>query len=111
MKNDNSPLIQALRGKAKPKPSTEFDKFEPPRTFQVHHGEVPGLPGRRVGDQISVSLHGKIHSQSADGHAIVHVDRVEAKPDSMDRTKENYPDFKATSRSGAIRVQTEESHS
>jgi len=56
-------------------------------------------------------VHGKIHSQSADGHAIVHVDRVDAKPDSNERTKENYPDLKANSKSGAVNVQTQESHS
>lgn len=110
MRNENSPLIQALKGRVKPKESTSFDKFEPPRTFQIKHGEVPGLPGRPVGEHVSVRIHGKIHSQSADGHAIVHVDRVDAKPDSSDRTKEDYPDLKANSKSGALRVQTEESH-
>lgn len=107
MKNENMPLIQALRGRVKSKPEPSFDQFKPSRTFQIDHSEVPGLPGRAVGDHISVNLHGKIHSQSADGHAIMHVSSV--KPDTEEGTKKEYPEQKTPSESGAL-VRTQESH-
>ncbi len=98
--NENSPLIQALKGKAKPKGETSFDEFKPPRTFEIHHGEVPGLPGRQVGEPITVSLSGHIHSQHNEGHAVMHVDEV--KPDTNKMTEKEHPDLKTPSKSGAV---------
>lgn len=106
MKNADLPLMQALKGRAKPKGNTTFDKFEPPRTFEIHHHEIPGLPGKRVGEHISVNLKGQVHSQH-EGKTVVHINDI--KPDSSEMTKESYPDKKTPSHSGAI-VTTQESH-
>ncbi len=87
MKNDHLPLIQAMKGRAKTVPG-EPSFAPPPRTFEIKHEEIPGLPGRKVGEALSVRVHGKIHQQSADGHAVMHVSSV--KPDSQDLTDQEY---------------------
>jgi hypothetical protein len=105
--NENSPLIQALKGRAKPKPETSFDQFEPPRSFEIKHEEIPGLPGRKVGEKLSVRLEGHIHSQHNDGRSVMHVASV--KPDTDAMTAKEHPDLKTPSKSGAV-VTTQESH-
>lgn len=90
MKNDHLPIVQALKAKAKKSSTPEMPPFETPRTFEVQHSEIPGLPGRRVGEPITVNLHGHIHSQHHDGRAIIKVASV--KPDSQKMAaKENPP--------------------
>jgi len=79
MKNETHPLMQALKAKAKPQ-SDSLHSLAPSRQLTIHHHEIPGLPGRKIGEQISVNLKGRIHSQSADGHAVMHVASI--KPDS-----------------------------
>jgi len=107
MKGDHLPIIQALKGKMKLKSKhTAFDTFEPPRSLQVNHHEVPGLPGRKVGESISVRLHGHIHSQNSEGHAIVHVSSV--KPDSSQSDNSEYPEQKPTMKKPLL-VQTQQS--
>lgn len=96
MKNDNLPLIQALKGKMKPKGEEPLAQFEIPRTFEVKHDEIPGLPGRPVGEAMSVRLEGHVHSQHSDGHAIMHVDSV--KPDTSGIEKKQYPDQRVPER-------------
>lgn len=105
MKGDNLPIIQALKGKQKPQ-SGPVPQFEAPRTFDIHHGEVPGLPGRRVGEPITVKLEGHVHSQYNDGHAVMHVSSV--KPDTSGTEKEQYPEQKVPER--GIDVRTQQSH-
>lgn len=85
MRNSHLPLIQAMKNRMKPK-EEPFSPPEMPRTFELKHGEVSGLAGRKVGEGISVKLKGMIHSQHAEGHAIMHVSSV--KPDSDETTKE-----------------------
>ena len=85
MKNSHLPLVQALKNRLKPKEET-FGPTEMPRTFELKHDEMPGLAGRKVGDGIEVRLAGLIHSQHADGHAIMHVSSV--KPDSDEMNNE-----------------------
>lgn len=104
MKNSHLPLIQALKNRMKPK--EEGPSFEAPRRFEVLHSEVPGLPGRKVGEAISVNMKGHIQSQSADGHAVVHVSSVS--PDSDEMTKKENPD--ASDGPKELRVGTQESH-
>jgi hypothetical protein len=94
MKNANLPIIQALKGRAKPRPSTTFDQFEMPRTFEVQHHEIPGLPGRKVGEKLSVRLQGHVHSQHADGKTVIHVASV--KPDSDEMKEKTNPDSEAS---------------
>lgn len=103
MKHANMPLIQALKGRSKLKPT---ETLEGPRIFEVKHDEVTGLPGRKVGDQISVHLTGRIHSQHADGHALIHVDHVKPDTSAMDHKEDpvNGP-------SRTLNVRTQESHS
>lgn len=96
MLGDNSPLIQALKGKAKPKEETPLPQFDAPRTVMIHHDEIPGLPGRHVGERIAVNLEGHIHSQSNDGHAVMHVASV--KPDTSGMEKKQYPEEKVPER-------------
>jgi hypothetical protein len=105
MKNDNSPLIQALKGRTRPKLENALPQFEAPRAITIHHHEIPGLPGRRIGEQISVRLQGHIHSQNNDGHTVVHVSSV--KPDSEGMEKEGNPDEKEPK---SHIVTTQESH-
>lgn len=93
MKNENLPLIQALKGRSKKGSVESFHSFEPPRTFQLQHHEIPGLPGKKIGETISVNLKGKVHMQHADGHAVMHVTSV--KPDSQEMADKTNPD-KAT---------------
>ncbi len=102
MKNDHLPLIQALKGRAKPKPKPEtpLPQFEPPRTFEIQHHEIPGLPGKKVGEHLSVHLEGKVHMQHADGHAVMHVSTV--KPDTNEMTDAANPGRKTPSESGAV---------
>ncbi len=90
MRNDHLPIIQALKGRqAVPK----ADVFDPmPRTFEVKHSDVPGLAEKKVGASLSVVLHGKIHMQHGDGHALMHVDSV--KPDSDEMTQKENPGTK-----------------
>lgn len=107
MKNDHLPIIQALKGRSKPKGDTSLPQFEAPRTFEIQHSEIPGLPGRKVGEHISVTLQGHVHSQSNDGRAVMHVSSV--KPDSEAMTKEENPEAGKSPKE--IRVQTQESHS
>lgn len=75
--------------------------MEMPRAFELKHDEIPGLAGHKVGEGISVNLEGHIHSQHADGHAIMHVSDV--KPDSEKMTKETNVGRKTPSVSGAVR--------
>jgi hypothetical protein len=75
MRNSHLPLIQALKNRMKPK-EDPMGPMEAPRTFELKHDEVPGLAGRKVGEGITVHLKGMIHSQSADGHAVMNVDSV-----------------------------------
>ncbi len=83
------------------KPKEEaMGPMEMPRSFELKHDEIPGLAGHKVGEHISVNLDGHVHSQSADGHAIMHVASV--KPDSTEMTKENNPERKTPSESGAV---------
>jgi hypothetical protein len=100
VRNENSPLIKALQGRAKPKGDAPLPQFDAPRTFEIHHGEVAGLAGQKVGTPITVSLAGHIHSQNNDGHAVMHVDSV--KPDSDGMTAKEHPDLKTPSKSGAV---------
>lgn len=106
MKNDHLPLLQALRGRSKPK-TDSVQPIEMPRAFEIQHHEIPGLPGKKVGDHISVNLAGHIHSQNNDGHAVMHVSSV--KPDSTEMTDKANPGRKTPSMTGAA-VTTQESH-
>lgn len=89
MKNSHLPLIQALKNRMKPKEEM-LGPAEAPRTFELSHDEIPGLAGHQVGEHISVNLAGQIHSQHADGHAIMHVASV--KPDSNEMVSKENPD-------------------
>lgn len=95
MPNENSPLVKAMMARAKPK-GDALPQFDAPRTFEVQHGEVPGLGGQKVGEPITVSFEGHIHSQHNDGHAVIHVDKV--KPDSTAMTEKEHPDLKTPSK-------------
>lgn len=109
MKNENHPLIQALKGRSKsPVAKDPFPAFDSPRTFEVQHTEIPGLPGKHVGEHISVRLEGHVHSQHNDGKTIMHVASV--KPDSTEMTQKENPDKVTPSKSGAVSVQTQQSH-
>lgn len=105
MKNEDHPLMQALKAHAKPS-GPAFVPMEGPRTFEINHDEIPGLPGKAVGEHISVHLEGHIHSQHNDGHAVMHV--AEVKPDTNEMTAKENPGRKTPSGSGAI-VTTQES--
>jgi len=74
MKNDNHPLVKAMQSRIKSS-GPPFAPMQGPRTFEIQHHEIPGLPGRRVGEPITVSLKGHIHSQHNDGKAVMHVPR------------------------------------
>jgi hypothetical protein len=63
--------------------------MEGPRTFSIEHKEIPGLPGKKVGEGISVKLTGHVHSQHNDGHMVMHVDSV--KPDSSEMMDKENP--------------------
>ncbi len=90
MKNDHLPIIQALKGR---QPVPKADVFDPmPRSVEIKHSEVPGLSDKKVGEPLSVLLHGKIHMQHGDGHAIMHVNSV--KPDSAGMTQKENPEAK-----------------
>lgn len=106
MKNESHPLMRALKARMRPS-GPAFAPEEGPRTFTVKHTEIPGLPGKKVGEDISVHLHGHIHSQSNDGHAVIHVAAV--KPDSTEMTQKQYPHSKTPSKTGSM-VTTQESH-
>lgn len=109
MKNDNLPLVQALRNSGKKGTPANVPEIQAPRTIMVHHSEIPGLPGRRVGEPVTVNIQGHIHSQHADGHAIVHVSSV--KPDTSGTEKSQYPDQKVPERGvDQVRVRTQQSH-
>lgn len=105
MRNDNLPLVQALRARAKNKPEAEgpVQSLEIPRTFELQHTDIPGLPGRRVGEAITVNLNGHIHSQH-DGRTIIRVASV--KPDSKEMEAQANPEAQAKE----IRVRTQQSH-
>lgn len=105
MKNDHLPLIQALKGKTKSKPDSPVLPFESPRVFELQHKEIPGLPGRRVGEPITVNLHGHIHSQHNDGRTLIHVASV--KPDSASMEKKENPETQSETKE--IRVRTQQS--
>lgn len=110
MKNSDHPLMQALKSKnssGKP-PEHPFAQFEAPRSFEINHEEIPGLPGKKVGEAISVRLEGHVHSQNNDGHAVMHVASV--KPDSTEMTDKENEGRKTPSESGAVSVKTQESH-
>lgn len=105
MKNSDHPLMQALKARnssGKP-PEHPFAEFEAPRSFEIKHAEIPSLPGKKVGDAISVRLEGHVHSQNNDGHAVMHVSSV--KPDSSEMKDAENPDEKETPL-----VRTQESH-
>lgn len=90
MKNSDLPLIQALKNKSNQTKGPAVPSFDQPRAFEVKHAEIPGLAGHRVGEHISVNLKGRIHSQHANGHAVVHVSSV--KPDSSQMKAKQNPD-------------------
>lgn len=96
MKNDHLPLIQALKGRTK-KP--ESFNFEVPRIFEVKHSEIPGLPGKKIGEHITVNLRGHI-ADHGDGRSTIHV--ADVKPDSTEMTNKESPD--------SVRVITQQSH-
>lgn len=109
MKNDHLPIIQALKGRQKPKSETPLPQFEAPRMIHVNHSEVPGLPGRKVGEPITVHVTGHVHSQHNEGHAIMHVSSV--KPDTSGTEKKQYPEQKVPERGvDPVRVRTQQSH-
>ncbi len=109
MKNDNHPLIAALKGKAKPFGNTNLPNLQSPRTLEVQHHEIPGLPGRHVGEPITVNVHGHIHSQSNDGHAVMHISSV--KPDTSGTEKKQYPEQNVPERGiDPVSVRTQQSH-
>lgn len=107
MKNDHLPLIQALKARSKKKsePDVSIPPFESLRTFDVQHSEIPGLPGRRIGEPITVNLHGHIHSQHSDGRAVIKVASV--KPDTKEMDAKENPDTKETKE---MRIGTQQSH-
>ncbi len=104
MKNSHLPLIQALKNRMKPKEMIGPEDM--PRTFELKHTDIPGLVGRKVGEGISVNLAGRIHSQHADGHTVMHVSSV--KPDSAEMDGKENPDQKNGPKE--IRVRTQESN-
>lgn len=109
MKGDELPIIQALKGKQKSKGETPLPQLEAPRSVMVHHSEIPGLPGRQVGETVAVRLEGHIHSQHNDGHAIVHVNSI--KPDTSSTEKKQYPEQNVPERGvDQVRVRTQQSH-
>lgn len=108
MKGDHLPIIQALKGKIKPKAESPTLPFENPRTFELQHSEIPGLPGRRVGEPITVNLHGHIQSQHNDGHTVMHVASV--KPDSEEMDAKENPETQTDSQAKEVRVRTQQSH-
>lgn len=109
MKVDN-PIIQAMKDRStKQVGATPFDPFDEGRLFELQHDKdtIPGLPGRRVGEGISVNLEGHVHSQH-DGKTMMRVTSV--KPDSTEMTAKENPDSGTPSKSGAVSVQTQQSH-
>lgn len=100
MRNANLPIIQALKGHMKPKGETPLHQFQTPRTLEVHHHEIPGLPGRKPGEAIAVNLKGHVLHHS-DGKSVIHVSSVA--PDSTDMTNKENP-------KNNLNVRTQESH-
>lgn len=101
MRNEDLPLIRALKDHAKPKSGAPpLPQFDAPRTFEIQHHELPGLAGHEVGEEISVNLKGHVHSQHNDGHVVMHVSEV--KPDTNDMTEKENPDRKTPSESGSV---------
>lgn len=98
MKNNNLPIIQALKAKMRPKGEPTIHDFQSPRTFEIQHHEIPGLVNKKVGDPVTVSLTGQINSQHSDGKAIMHVASVKQSGDSP--KADNPP----------VSVRTQESH-
>lgn len=108
MRGDHLPIIQALKNRQKSK-AAPVQGPDLPRTLMVHHHEIPGLPGRKVGEPVTVRIQGHIHSQSNDGHAVVHVASI--KPDSSETEKKQYPEQNVPERGIAeVRVRTQQSH-
>lgn len=62
----------------------DFD--EVPTYLNLKHSDIPGLPGRKVGETVTVRVSGHIQSQHNDGHAVMEVHDVS--PDSP--TKESF---------------------
>lgn len=108
MKGDHLPIVQALKGNIK-KATNNTIAFEQPRSIEIQHHEIPGLPGRQVGEPITVQVHGHIHSQHNDGKAVMHVSSI--KPDTSGTEKKQYPDQKVPERGvDEVRVRTQQSH-
>jgi hypothetical protein len=109
MKVDN-PIIQAMKDRSKKQVgATPFDPLDEGRLFELQHDQdtIPGLPGKRVGEAMTVNLTGHVHSQH-NGKTMMRVTSV--KPDSDDMTEEENPDLKTPSESGAVSVRTQQSH-
>ena len=76
MKGDQNPIVQALHRKKSKGPDTALHLMPMARTFELRHHEIPNLKGKKVGEPLSVHVHGTVHSQHEDGHAMMNVESV-----------------------------------
>lgn len=92
MKNEDHPLVRALsRDKGSAGGDSKMLDFdEIPTYLNLKHSDIPGLPGRKVGEQITVNVSGHIHSQHNDGHAVMEVHHIA--PDSPTEESFGEPD-------------------
>lgn len=60
----SNPLVDALGKGKSTAPSLDFETM-PSRMLEVHHSEIPGLPGKYPGEKITVRLEGHISHPGA----------------------------------------------
>lgn len=86
MKNDEHPMIQAMMKKKGKQSEPMMALPESSRHLEIKHEELPGLGTHAVGKTISAVVHGTIHSQHANGHAMIEISHI--KPHT-ENAKEN----------------------
>lgn len=83
MKNDNHPLLQALRRRSgSDAPSLPMPEQE--RLFQIKKEDIPPLAKFDAGDNAKFVIHGKVRSTHDDGTMMMQVHKVEHQADSQD---------------------------
>lgn len=86
----DNPLVSALGKNRAIPPSIKFEDV-PSRMLEVHHSEIPGLPGRKPGEHITVSVQGHISSHE-DGKSTLQVHHVAPDSEAMDEEEFGEPD-------------------
>lgn len=81
----DNPLVSALGRNRETPESIKFEDV-PSRLLQVHHSEIPGLPGMHPGEHITVNVQGHL-SHHGDGTSTLQVHHIAPDSPAIDKAE------------------------